>query len=85
MDFSSIYSRKNRLPFLIAGAVLIALIAIVDWLTKPYISIGFLYLSPIVLIAGFLPRWQIVVAALGCAVLRSCSVNFLRAKPSQGC
>ena len=70
MDSSSIYSRKNRLPFLIAGAVLIALIATVDWLTKPYISIGFLYLFPIMLIAGFLPRWQIVVVALGCAVLQ---------------
>ena len=70
MEFSSIYSRKNRLPFLIAGAVLIALIATVDWLTKPYISIGFLYLFPIMLIAGFLPRWQIVVIALGCAVLQ---------------
>lgn len=70
MEFSSIYSRKNRLPFLILAAVLIVLIAAVDWLTKPYISIGFLYLFPILLIAGFLPRWQTVVIALGCAVLQ---------------
>src|SRR5579863_717758 len=70
MEFSSIYSRKNRLPFLTAGAVLIALIATVDWLTKPYISIGFLYLFPILLVAGFLPRWQIIFVALVCAVLQ---------------
>ena len=70
MEFSSIYSRKNRLPFLTAAALLIALIATVDWLTKPYISIGFLYLFPIMLIAGFLLRWQIVVIALVCAVLQ---------------
>jgi two-component system sensor kinase FixL len=70
MEFSSIYSRKNRLPFLTAAALLIALIAMVDWLTKPYISIGFLYLFPIMLVAGFLRRWQIVVIALVCAVLQ---------------
>jgi two-component system sensor kinase FixL len=70
MEFSSIYSRKNRLPFLILAALLIVSIATVDWLTKPYISIGFLYLFPILLIAGFLPRWQTVVIALFCAVLQ---------------
>ena len=46
------------------------LIATIDWLTKPYISIGFLYLFPIMLVAGFLPRWQIVAIALVCAVLQ---------------
>jgi two-component system sensor kinase FixL len=70
MEFSSIYSRKNRLPFLILAALLIASIAAIDSLTKPYISIGFLYLFPILLIAGFLPRWQTVVIALVCAVLQ---------------
>ena len=70
MEFSSIYSPKNRLAFLTAAALLIGLIATIDWLTKPYISIGFLYLFPIMLIAGFLSRWQIVVIALVCAVLQ---------------
>ena len=56
--------------FLIVAALLIVLIATIDWLTKPYISIGFLYLFPIMLIAGFLPRWQIIVVALVCAVLQ---------------
>ncbi len=70
MELSSIYSRGNRTPLLITAAFLIAVIAIVDWLTKPYISIGFLYLFPIMLVAGFLRRWQIVVVALICAVLQ---------------
>lgn len=70
MHFSSIYSRKNQMALLIAAAILILLIALIDWLTKPYISIGFLYLFPIMLIAGFLPRWQIVAVALACAVLQ---------------
>jgi two-component system sensor kinase FixL len=70
MELSLIYRRENRTRFLIAAAILIVAIATIDWLTKPYISIGFLYLFPIMLIAGFLPRWQIVAIALVCAVLQ---------------
>jgi two-component system, LuxR family, sensor kinase FixL len=70
MEFSSIYTEGNRKRFLVAAAILIVAIAVVDWQTKPFISIGFLYLFPILLIAGFLPRWQITVVALVCAVLQ---------------
>ena len=75
MELSSIYSRKNRIPFMVAAALLIVLIATIDWLTKPYISIGFLYLFPIMLIAGFLPRWQTTAVALLCAVLQEVFSN----------
>ena len=70
MEPSFIYARENRRRFLVAAAILIVVIATVDWLTKPFISIGFLYLFPIMLIAGFLTRWQIVVVALVCAILQ---------------
>jgi two-component system, LuxR family, sensor kinase FixL len=70
MEFSSIYSEDNRKRFLVAAGILIIVIAVVDWQTKPFISIGFLYLFPILLVAGFLPRWQIVFVALICAVLQ---------------
>jgi len=70
MEFSSIYSEDNRKRFLIAAAILIVAIAVVDWQTKPFISIGFLYLFPILLVAGFLPRWQTILVALFCAVLQ---------------
>jgi hypothetical protein len=56
MDFSSIYAETNRRRFLIAAAILVIGIAVIDWQTKPFISIGFLYLFPILLAAGFLPR-----------------------------
>ncbi len=75
MELSSLYSRKNRTSFLIAAAILIVMIATVDWLTKPYISIGFLYLFPIMLVAGFLPRWQLTIVALVCAVLQEVFSN----------
>lgn len=70
MEFSSIYSEDNRKRFLVAAAILIVVIAVVDWQTKPFISIGFLYLFPILLVAGFLPRWQITFVALVCSVLQ---------------
>jgi two-component system, LuxR family, sensor kinase FixL len=70
MEFSSIYSEENRKRFLVAAAISIVMIAVVDWQTKPFISIGFLYLFPILLVAGFLPRWQITLVALICAVLQ---------------
>jgi two-component system, LuxR family, sensor kinase FixL len=70
MELSSIYSQANRQRFLVAAAILIVVIAVVDWQTKPFISIGFLYLFPILLVAGFLPRWQIIFVALVCAVLQ---------------
>ncbi len=70
MELSSIYAQGNRQRFLVTATLLIVAIAVIDWRTKPYISIGFLYLFPILLVAGFLPRWQITLVALACAVLQ---------------
>lgn len=70
MEFSSIYSEENRRRFLIAAGVAVVVIAVIDWQTKPFISIGFLYLFPILLVAGFLERWQIVLVGLVCSVLQ---------------
>jgi two-component system, LuxR family, sensor kinase FixL len=70
MEFSSIYSEENRRRFLVAAAIVVLAIAVIDWQTKPFISIGFLYLFPILLVAGFLPRWQLIALGLVCAVLQ---------------
>lgn len=75
MELSSIYSQKNRTPFMIAAALLVAAIATIDWLTKPYINLGFLYLFPILLVAGFLPRWQTMLVAVLCAGLQEAFSN----------
>jgi PAS domain S-box-containing protein len=53
----------------LACGVLVVAIAAIDWWTKPYFSLGFLYLFPIMLAAGFLPRWAIVLLGIACAVL----------------
>lgn len=75
MDLLTIYSRNNRSTLLITAIALTCLIAVVDWYTKPYISIGFLYLFPMMLISGILGRWQIVLIAIGCATLQELFSN----------
>jgi len=64
-----IWEARNRAPVLAISSLLVALIAFVDWLTKPYWSLGFLYLFPIMLAAGFLPRAVLVLLGLVCAGL----------------
>lgn len=66
----AIYSESNRRKNLLIAAALIIAIAIVDWKTVPYLSLGFLYLFPIMLVAGFLGRWQIIGVALLCSALQ---------------
>lgn len=66
---ADLWNKNNRTSVVLVSAVLILVLALVDWLTKPYFSIGFLYLFPIMLAAGFLPRWVIVPLSVGCAVL----------------
>lgn len=64
-----VWDPAKRAQNLIISGIAITTIALIDWLTKPYVSLGFLYLFPIMLAAGFLPRWLVVLLGAGCAVL----------------
>jgi PAS domain S-box-containing protein len=64
-----IWDRRKRTPILLTSAFLVLAIGVMDWWTKPYFSLGFLYLFPIMLASGFLPRWAIGLLGLGCAFL----------------
>jgi two-component system sensor kinase FixL len=64
-----LWEERNRTTALLVSAAVLLTIAVVDWKTKPYVSLGFLYLFPIMLSAGFLPRWGVALLGLGCAVL----------------
>ena len=75
LDILSIYTRADRRLLILAATVLVAAIAFTDWFTKPYISIGFLYLFPIMLISGILSRRLIVGVALVCALLQEVFSN----------
>jgi two-component system sensor kinase FixL len=69
LQLERVWEEHNRTTVLLVSAAIIATVALVDWWTKPYVSLGFLYLFPIMLAAAFLPRWAIAVLAVGCAVL----------------
>jgi PAS domain S-box-containing protein len=64
-----LWYERNRIPVLTVSGILILIIAVVDWRTKPYVALGFLYLFPIVLVSAFLPRWLVGGLAWGCAAL----------------
>jgi PAS domain S-box-containing protein len=66
----SIYSPANRRRLLIVAGLMVAVVAAIDWWTKPYISLGFLYLFPIMIAGGFLSRTKIVYLAVLCAFLQ---------------
>lgn len=66
----SIYAPANRKRLLFLAAVLMVAIALVDWRTEPYLSLGFLYLFPIMIAGGFLSRPKIVTFAFLCALLQ---------------
>jgi two-component system sensor kinase FixL len=66
----------NFLPFderksvaLLKAALFIGGIAAVDWRIDLNIAFGLLYLFPLLIVGGVLPRWQIAGVALLCTVL----------------
>lgn len=69
LRLEDLWDRRYRTPVLMVSAASVLLLAIADWWTKSYISLGFLYLFPILLSAGFLPRAAIVLLAVFCAIL----------------
>ena len=60
---------SNRNTVLTISGSIILVVAVIDWLTRPYVSLGFLYLFPIMLAAVFLPRWPVMLLGFACAGL----------------
>ena len=69
MRLEQIWEKRNRTRVLALSGVIVITLALVDWWTKPYVSLGFLYLFPIMLSGGFLPRWATAVLAVACSIL----------------
>jgi len=63
------WDRHGRAAALLTSAAMILVIALFDWWTTPYVSLGLLYLFPIALAAGHLPRTALVIVCIVCAVL----------------
>ncbi|MBI1358133.1 MAG: PAS domain S-box protein [Acidobacteria bacterium] len=64
------FSDERRLPVVVVAASLVSLIAFADYEVKPNVSLGYLYMLPVLVSAGALRRWQLVLLAAVCAVLR---------------
>jgi PAS domain S-box-containing protein len=77
-----LWNERNRTPVLTISGIIVLVIAVVDWWTKPYVSLGFLYLFPIMFAAAFLPRWMVALIGVVCAVLAevfsSLELSFIR-------
>ncbi len=69
LNLEWIWKSENRTAILLTSLAIVLAIAVLDWWTKPYVSLGFLYLFPIMLAAGFIPRWSIVFLGIACALL----------------
>jgi two-component system, LuxR family, sensor kinase FixL len=69
LRLDQIWEKRHRTPVLLVSGAIILTLAVVDWWTKSYISLGFLYLFPIMLSSGILPRWAIVLLGILCAGL----------------
>lgn len=67
--FERVWDPKNRTAVLTVSCLIMIVIAVVDWRTKPFVSLGFLYLFPIMLAAAFLPRWAVALLGVACAML----------------
>jgi two-component system, LuxR family, sensor kinase FixL len=67
-SYLSFSEPRRGLVYAIAG-VLIASIAYSDWKIEE-VSVGFLYVLPILMASATLRTWQIVAMAIGCGVLR---------------
>jgi two-component system, LuxR family, sensor kinase FixL len=69
LNLEWIWKSENRNTVLLTSLAIVIAVAVLDWWTKPYVSLGFLYLFPIMLAAGFVPRWAIVFIGVACALL----------------
>jgi DNA-binding CsgD family transcriptional regulator/PAS domain-containing protein len=76
--------RQHRTALILLSALLIGAIATVDWATRPYVSLGFFYLFPILISAAFLPRWVLVLLGIGCAELSARFSNLPRSYTRMG-
>jgi len=69
MFLERVWDERNRAAVLWVSGVIMSVVALADWWTPQFVSLGFLYLFPIMLAAGFIPRWSIVLLGIVAAIL----------------
>ena len=65
----SFFLRGGTKSVLLKAGVLIAVIAFADWRADKDVTLGFLYLFPMLMVGSVLKRWQIAIVAALCTFL----------------
>src|ERR1700676_4168009 len=65
----SLFLRGGTKSVLLKAGLLIAVIACADWRADKEVTLGFLYLFPMLLVGSVLQRWQIGIVAALCTFL----------------
>jgi two-component system sensor kinase FixL len=79
----SFFLRGGTRSVLLKAGILVALIAFADWRADRDVTLGFLYLFPMLMVGGVLKRWQIAIAAAVCTLLAELFDSF-EWRPSAG-
>ncbi len=64
------YSRTNRSRVIAVAVTMMAMVVFLELALVHVPALGYLYIIPLVVVAGFLKRWQIIILAVACALLR---------------
>ena len=65
----SFFLRLSRTKLLWVAAMMILIVALIDWRVESNVSFGFLYLFPMAIVGGYLPRWQLALLGGLCTFL----------------
>lgn len=79
----SFFLRGGPKSVLLKAGLLMAAIALADWGADKEVTLGFLYLFPMLMVGSVLKRWQIVVVAAFCTFLAEIFDSF-EWRPSTG-
>ena len=63
------FFKEEKQSALLKAGIMIAAVALVDWLVVGEIPLGFLYLAPMLVVGASLDPWQISVIAVLCTFL----------------
>src|SRR3984957_3581663 len=79
----SLFLRGGKKSVLLKAGLLIAVIAFADWRADKDVTLGFLYLFPMLMVGSVLKRWQIAIVAALCTLLTE-SFDSFDWRPSAG-
>src|SRR5208337_967347 len=68
-EMLSFFLRLSRAKLLFVAAMMILIVALIDWRVELNVSFGFLYLFPMLIVGSCLPRWQLAILGGLCTFL----------------